>query len=404
MRILSISHSIPQKNAPHAGGNTYALYMKQIADDNDMQLDIIAMCSPGDEHKADFDYFKAHGEVILSKGGLLRNINRIIWDSYGRLLGKDVLNSYYKQKQYIKRLKNKKRNGYTPDVIILEWAQCVTLADECKKIFPNAKLLASEHDVMYLGVERKVQLVKGSFLKRKWALHRAAKAKKEELKKLMLCDIIMPHNPKDGKLLLENGIPSNKIHTIVPFFHNYCHTSRSDIRNDVIFWGAMGRIENEDAVIWFINNVMNRLDDTDVKFIVVGNKPSKKLLGYASDRIIITGYVETPEEYFEHALCLVSPLRMGAGIKIKIVEALSAGIPVLTNSIGIEGIRAADGISFYNCETGKDYERIIRHLIKCKDDLSKMMQREKDLINRDFDLEASKREYIAMIKNCLQTM
>ena len=64
--------------------------------------------------------------------------------------------------------------------------------------------------------------------------------------------------------------------------------------------------------------------------------------------------------YFEKCMCMVAPLILGAGIKVKIIEAFFSGIPVLTNEIGIEGIHAENGKDFLFCKTPQDYADAIK--------------------------------------------
>jgi len=172
---------------------------------------------------------------------------------------------------------------------------------------------------------------------------------------------------------------------------------REKINHDILFWGAMYRAENYDAAIWFIDNVMPLLEDTDIRFIVAGNRPPEILKSRKNDRIIITGFVEDETPYFSNSLCFVSPLLTGAGIKVKIIEALSARIPVLTNSIGIEGIPAVDGESYYFCDTAEDYNKIIRNLLK--HDCFDITDGQEKLLKKYFDLNSSFESYANMIKS-----
>lgn len=97
-------------------------------------------------------------------------------------------------------------------------------------------------------------------------------------------------------------------------------------------------------------------------------------------------------------MCFVSPLLSGAGIKVKVIEALSAGIPVLTNLIGIEGINAVNNREYIYCESAEQYaDSIIK--------LQEGMIREQDLtknqvefIKTNFNLNSSLDSYISMIK------
>ena len=100
---------------------------------------------------------------------------------------------------------------------------------------------------------------------------------------------------------------------------------------------------------------MPALSDTDLILEIVGSHPKTELLNRESNRVHIRGYVENVESYFSKALCMAVPLQLGAGIKVKVLEAMSAGIPVLTNHIGIEGIQAEDGEEYFCCEDKQQY-------------------------------------------------
>ena len=155
----------------------------------------------------------------------------------------------------------------------------------------------------------------------------------------------------------------------------------------------MNRIENSGAAMWFIKNVMPRLSDCDIRFVVVGNKPPKELLDLQSDRIIVTGYVEDVVTYFSGAMCLVAPLLLGAGIKVKIIEALSAGVPVLTNDIGIEGIDAENGVHYFHCTEPIDYENVVRRLLQKKIDIVGVTGAARALIEERYNLQESFEAY-----------
>ena len=131
----------------------------------------------------------------------------------------------------------------------------------------------------------------------------------------------------------------------------------------MLFYGAMARPENYKSAIWFIENVMPLLSDLDVRFVIVGARPDKSLLTYASDKVEITGFMDKVDPYFERCLCLVAPLVLGAGVKVKILEAMSSGIPVVTNHIGIEGIYAENGKHYIHCEAPEEYAECIHKLV-----------------------------------------
>ena len=89
----------------------------------------------------------------------------------------------------------------------------------------------------------------------------------------------------------------------------------------------------------------------------------------------------------------------GAGIKVKVIEALSAGIPILTNDIGIEGIQAVNGESYFHCETPEEYAAIVRKIFNDEVDLINLQKSQRQVIVNHFNLEKSVQSYIEMIES-----
>ena len=156
-------------------------------------------------------------------------------------------------------------------------------------------------------------------------------------------------------------------------------------------------MENYLSALWFIENVMPQLHN--YIFIIIGNKPPKELMEKSSNNIIVTGYVPDIIPYFSDALCIVAPLLLGAGIKIKILEGLSSGIPVLTNTIGIEGIPARKGIDYIECNTAEDYIVNIKKLSNDEDYANYIAQNGQKMINKSFCINDSCQKYIKILDN-----
>ena len=212
--------------------------------------------------------------------------------------------------------------------------------------------------------------------------------KKAELAILKKYDLIVALNEKDKQLLIDAGIDKSSIMRMCSF-HGFCQSATYNPDcYQLLFYGAMARKENYLSVIWFIENVMPYLDDK-YKLIIAGSNPPDELKKFESERIIITGFVESIIPYFENSLCLVSPLLLGAGIKIKILEALSAGIPVLTNNVGSEGIDLVDGISYLHCESAQDFINAIEELSVNVNLRMKLSKNGRLLVKRDFNVDST---------------
>lgn len=115
----------------------------------------------------------------------------------------------------------------------------------------------------------------------------------------------------------------------------------------IVFTGYYADEPNRDAVHWFIETVWPRLraGHPELKFYLVGPNPTPAMLGYArrDPNIRVTGEVADVREYLNRAAVYVCPVRMGSGMRGKILEAMASGTPVVTTSLGAEGIPAQPG-------------------------------------------------------------
>lgn len=396
LKLLYISASIPYDTIRHAGGQTLNFYVKNFLKYDEIETRMIGLCKESEKKYFDKEKIGLKCYPITTRGTLFTNIKRVVWDLWGRIFLQDKDNlSYYLKVQIEKRLKKLKKEEYEPDIIIFEWTAIVLQIDNVKKFYPEAKCIASEHDVSFLGLERK--FLKAPINKKGKAKKAYEKMKQDEIHALGKFDVVMPHNIKDANLLITNGISPEKIFILTPYYHDMSNLERKEINHDVLFWGAMGRPENYEAAIWFINNVMPLLSDTDVRFLVAGNNPPKVLKSMSSDKVVVTGFIEDETSLFAHSLCFVAPFLTGAGIKVKIIEALSAGIPILTNDIGIEGIPCIDGENFFRCLTPEEYARVIRLLIRYPKMNYSFIDKERDVVKNNFDLDKACQEYVSMV-------
>lgn len=116
---------------------------------------------------------------------------------------------------------------------------------------------------------------------------------------------------------------------------------------NLVFTGSMDWIPNEDAIIYFAEKILPQISRRLplVTLTVVGRNPSRRLKAIAESnkQIKITGRVDDVRPYIESASAYVVPLRVGGGTRLKIYEAMAMGKPVISTTIGAEGLPVADG-------------------------------------------------------------
>lgn len=123
---------------------------------------------------------------------------------------------------------------------------------------------------------------------------------------------------------------------------------KHDDRDGLLFVGGFSHPPNMDAVLWFVQEVFPSLREhiPGICFHVVGSSVPEKIEKLADEHVKIHGFLSDDELsrlYQQVKICVV-PLRYGAGVKGKILEALQSGVPIVTTPIGAEGLPGADRV------------------------------------------------------------
>jgi polysaccharide biosynthesis protein PslH len=183
------------------------------------------------------------------------------------------------------------------------------------------------------------------FAKRLIARRTANLLLKLEARLMRVCDAHTVVSEVDKAKLLQHN-PEAKV-TVIPNGVN-CAAFTSPLPdtpgNTLLFVGSMDYHANADAVTWFAQNVWPEVSKKfpTLKFVIVGRSPGREVQMLASDKIEVTGTVDDVRPFYANALAVIVPLRVGGGTRLKILEAMAMGVPVISTTIGAEGIVAQD--------------------------------------------------------------
>jgi sugar transferase (PEP-CTERM/EpsH1 system associated) len=180
-------------------------------------------------------------------------------------------------------------------------------------------------------------------------------------------------------VVVENGIP-------LDYFSASDGTARERFR--VLFSGAMDYHANVEAVVWFAREAWPAIRAATPRavFTIVGRNPAPAVRVLAAQPgIEVTGTVPDVRPYYREAMVAIVPLRVGGGTRIKILEAMAAGVPVVSTGLGAEGLAAAPGEHYVLADSSRELIAAVTDLLGNPVKAARMSSAARDLIRRRYD-------------------
>ncbi len=193
--------------------------------------------------------------------------------------------------------------------------------------------------------------------------------------------------------------PTIKVKDIVAYvYEHYLENLNDDFskRKGLLFVGGFAHTPNIDAVLWFVKDIYPKIKeimgDNTPKFHIVGSKAPEEItsLGTSDSNIVVEGFVSDErlmELYLEMKVAVV-PLRYGAGVKGKVVEAIYHGIPIVTTGIGAEGIPRGEEVLCVKDEEW-DFANAVAALYEDEEQCKELLCRSQNHIKQYYSMEAA---------------
>ncbi|MFZ4394475.1 MAG: glycosyltransferase [Kiritimatiellia bacterium] len=242
------------------------------------------------------------------------------------------------------------------DLILVEFSQMAGFR------FPSGvPVVVDEHNVEFDLLDRMAAGERRP-LRQLYNRIEAAKFRREELVACRAAALTLVTSERDGALLRQHapGLRTAVITNGVDcdYFARSVGPGRPDT---AVFVGATHYYPNEDGVLFFLREVHGRVRAArpDFRVTVVGGRPTPAILELRSDSVAITGGVPDVRPYMWDAAVFVVPLRMGGGTRFKVVEAMAAGVPVVSTRLGAEGIPAVDGRDLLLADEPESFARAV---------------------------------------------
>jgi glycosyltransferase involved in cell wall biosynthesis len=202
----------------------------------------------------------------------------------------------------------------------------------------KAKTIYYGHDLHYIRELKRYQLEGNSEL-----IASSDYWKKIEFELFGKSDIILTLSESEKEIIQKN-FPNKPIFTFPVFYYDEVLNNPLDFeeRKDLLFVGGFSHAPNVDAVLWFTKEVFPNIVEIypDIKLHIVGSNPAPEISKLNGPNIIVKGFVDDNELKGLYNKCrlVVIPLRYGAGVKGKTIEAMYHQIPIVSTEFGIEGL------------------------------------------------------------------
>jgi len=382
MRLLQLTNKPPY---PPNDGSSIAVYNMACGLLNN-NVEVTLMCINTKKH------FKADEEVdaaFRQKSNYISVYQDTDVTAFGALANLFSTQSYFVSRFYFPAFEKKliavlQEKEF--DVIQLESIFLGNYIPVIKK-YSKAKITVRTHNAEHLIWERMISN-EGSFIKRKYLSLQTQRLKNFEKKILQSVDAIVPITEID-KAYFENwGI--KKAYHVSPTgiqLQQYKVDHATELADSVFHFGSMDWMPNEEAVLWFIHHVWDKVlaKIPHAKFYVIGRGMSAKMLALNKPNVVVIGKIQNAEKVYHHYSVMVVPLLSGSGMRIKMIEGMAYAKPIVSTSIGAEGISITPAKNCLIANTPEDFANAIIEILSDKEKRNSLQQEARNFIEQNFE-------------------
>jgi polysaccharide biosynthesis protein PslH len=205
---------------------------------------------------------------------------------------------------------------------------------------PDIPVTSDTHEVKYDLLRRTAEHTRSRFRKM-WLTLQWKFGRREEIELCRKFDLLLTTTerdlqvfrkklPKQNMAVVQNGAGKS-------FFEDLGFEPKPFV---MVFTGLFTHLPNSDGIIHFLDHIFPKICELEPQscIYVVGKSPSRALRARASKNVVVTGFVEDVRPYIARAQVFVIPLLAGGGIRGKALEAMAMKRPIVTTTIGVEGI------------------------------------------------------------------
>ena len=288
-----------------------------------------------------------------------------------------------------------RERGSKFDFIMLSRAEVANaILPACLAYAPTTPVIYDTVDLHFIRQQREARLTHDAAAQKK-----AAEMEQMELQLARQSAAVVVVSPEEREILADK-LPGQHIAVV-----SNVHEARSVVpsfpeRKDFLFIGGFEHTPNIDAMLWFTAEILPLVvaELPNAKLHIVGSKMPPEVRALANDEVVTHGYVKDVAPLFESCLLSVAPLRFGAGVKGKINQSMSFGVPVVSTTIGAEGMHVQDGESIMIADAPAEFAQHVVRLHRDPNLWKHLSQNSLRNVEEHFSIAVAKRQIEQLLR------
>lgn len=346
-RLVMITPVVPEEHPEHAGGVLLARTVAALR--SDVHLTVIAPDGPAVRRAV------AHPRIdeLIVLRPARRPHGAVLGERAARYLAPGSVAGWFRS-----TLADSEAVGRAvaaADVVDLQWQEQAVMIPWLRAMNPGARVTVLLHDVLSQSTERSHDAATGRSTRAQltrwrwdWARVRALRSERRlsgDVPGAGTPDALGVLSEKDAALLPRGQVPVVVVRPPLGTVNSAVVRSSAASPPELLMVAYLARWENEDGLRWFLSEILPvvRASHADLVVRVAGTGIRPHVAQLAREHgVELLGFVAGLEPLYATADAVFVPLRQGAGLKFKVVEALAAGVPVVTTPVGAEGVGPKD--------------------------------------------------------------
>ena len=397
MRILFVTFGLPYP--PDSGVRIHDFYLiKNVSQHHSVSLLSLITSLEQEKHVNGLRRYCDMVDFVIAKPRRVReHLSEIM---RGFLAGRPLATHPYLYEEMVSKIHELVKNRGV-DIVQIEhsflapYVEAIPADSNCKRILSFHNLGVNQYRRM---IYLKNGLMERSLFLLKWMLMLRWEAKyAERFDRCLVVSTLEEKelrsaNPNVSVSVIENGVDTTL----------YQPLAESSNDNTLLFVGVMGYPPNIDAVLYFCESIMPLIQSRipSLKLFIVGHEPAPEIRKLAErENVVVTGYVDDVTTYYRQSQVTIVPLRGGGGTRLKILESMALGRPVVSTTLGCEGLDVTHKENIMIADTPSEFAECVVQLLTDKELKGRVVYNARHLVETYYDWKTISRRLMILYDN-----